>query len=69
MYKTAPLELLDKEIDIPACKGYWFEDKHLYLVDPWGLSGIFEYYYRKTECRDYDSAERCWEMGVKYPEK
>lgn len=67
--KEAKQELSQKrvlnEIYLPACKGYWIEEEHLYLVEPWGLSGVFEYYCCKTECRDYDSDEVVWEVGVK----
>lgn len=54
---------------IPACKGYWFEDEHLYLVEPWDIPGIFEYYYCSITRRDYDSDDECRKIGVKYPEK
>ena len=67
--KKAKQELSQKrvlnEISLPTCKGYWIEEEHLYLVEPWELPGVFEYYCCKTECRDYDSDEMVWEVGVK----
>lgn len=37
---------------LPICRGYWLKDEHLYLLDPWGLSGVFEFY-------SYDSDRGC----------
>ena len=53
------------EIELPSCKGYWFENDRLYLVDPWGLSGVFEYYHDKNERYDYESENQCYTIGVK----
>lgn len=67
--KETKQELTQKKvmngICLPTCKGYWIEEKHLYLVDPWGIPGVFEYYCCKKECRDFDSDEEVWEVGVK----
>lgn len=54
---------------LPECKGYWIEKQHLYLVEPWGLSGVFEYFYRITVKRGGSSDITVREIGVKYPEK
>ena len=70
--KNAPQELLGKRYfgwcTIPECKGYWFEDDHLYLVEPWEIPGIFEFYYGSVVCPDYGSDDICREIGVRYSE-
>ena len=49
---------------MPDCRGFWTENEHVYLVDPWGVSGIFEYYCHVEEQRDYDSDNEIWDVGV-----
>lgn len=56
-------------VHLPHCRGHWEENGHVYLVDPWGLSGIFEYYCHAEECRDYASDNKVWEIGVPYAAK
>lgn len=53
-------------VHMPSCRGYWEENGHVYLVDPWGLSGNFEYYCHVEEQRDYESENKIWEIGVPY---
>ena len=59
----------EKEIDnikIPDCKGYMIDDGHLYLFDPWGLTGIFEYYKKTSYQYDYLSEEETNIIGKPY---
>ena len=56
--------LLPGFIHLPYCRGFWTENEHVYLVDPWGLSGVFEYYCHAEEQRDYDSENEIWDVGV-----
>ena len=53
-------------ISLPYCRGFWTEGGHVYLIDPWGVSGIFEYYCYAEEQRDYDSDKKIWNVGVPY---
>ena len=57
------------KIWLPDCKGWWTEDDHLYLADPWGIPGIFNFYHHKWEQRDYESETERWSIGIKCPEK
>lgn len=51
-------------IELPYCRGFWTENGHVYLVDPWGFSGVFEYYCHAEKKRDYDSKNEIWDIGV-----
>lgn len=62
-------EIKLKGVTLPACKGYWQENDHLYLVEPWGIPGVFEYYCHKNECRSYDSDDESWTVGTRCPEE
>lgn len=64
-----PCPALPSFVHLPHCRGYWEENGHVYLVDPFGLSGIFEYYCHAKECSDYASNEEVWEIGVPYAAK
>lgn len=50
---------------LPECKGYWVEKKHLYLVEPWGLSGVFAYFYSTTVRSGGSTDVTVREIGVK----
>ena len=57
---------LPRSVHLPYCRGYWEENGHVYLVDPWGLTGVFEYYCEVMERWDYASEEEIWKIGVPY---
>ena len=52
---------------IPACKTIRMKDGHVYLENPWGLTGVFEYYCSRSERDDYQSPEEHSELGVCRP--
>ena len=56
--------LLPGFIHLPYCRGFWTENEHVYLVDPWGLSGVFEYYCHAEEQQYYDTENEIWDVGV-----
>lgn len=51
---------------LPYCRGFWTEDGHVYLVDPWGLSGIFEFYHYSEGRPDAFSEEEIEIVGTPY---
>lgn len=53
-------------VSLPYCRGFWTEDGHVYLVDPWGLSGIFEFYYYSEGRPDAFSEEKIENVGTPY---
>lgn len=55
---------LPRFVHLPYCRGFWTENEHVYLVDPWGLSGIFEYFCHAEEQSDYNSDNKIWDIGV-----
>ena len=62
-----PQELLhDREYDhirIPRCQGFWIENGHLYLVEPWDIPGVFEYYYKEKNRYYSESPTEIREVG------
>ena len=60
---------LPNSVQLPCCRGYWEENGHVYLVEPWGLTGVFEYYCQVEERWDYASEKEEWEIGVPYDRK
>ncbi len=54
-----------KGIKVPECKGYWFEGERLFVVDPWDIPGVFEFYYAVSEQYDWDSETENWSIGVR----
>ena len=77
IYRTSnidPPEILLHEshkgkIYMPLCKGYWEKDGHCYLVDPWGMPGIFEFYFYSQRGPGYFDPEITTEtIGVDYNE-
>ena len=51
---------------LPEHNGYWIEDEHCYIVNPFGLPGIFEYYCKIIDQYDYESSEKVFEIGVRF---
>lgn len=45
------------------------EDGRVYLVDPLGVTGNFEYYCHVEEQRAYESVNKIWGIGVLYDRK
>ena len=54
----------EERIRLPENRGYWIENGHLYLAEPWGMTGVFEFYYRLEVERGYDSYITTWEAGT-----
>lgn len=64
--ETKKCPALPDFVHMPSCRGYWEEKGHVYLVDPWGLTGNFEYYCHVEEQWDYESENKIWEIGMPY---
>ena len=54
-------------------RGFWSlpheEDGRVYLVDPLGVTGNFEYYCHVEEQLAYESENKIWGIGVLYDRK
>ena len=48
---------------LPPCRSFWFDDKRCFVVDPWDVSGVFEFYYRWEYSESYNSASEISEIG------
>ena len=48
---------------VPPCRGYWLEGEHCFVVDPWNIPGVFEFYYRWEYSKSYNSASEISEIG------
>ena len=68
---TPPKELHHEQrpmsrITMPPCKGYWLENGSCYLLEPWDMPGVFEFYIRNTEKSSNDSEENVQQIGVRF---
>ena len=52
-------------IHFPECKGYWFKGEHLYVVDPWDIPGVFEFFMAESYERDWASETEHWSIGIR----
>ena len=61
-----PIEEKSKmSVRIPESDSYWTRGKHFFLLNPWGLHGVFEYYYYEDYKDDYESETEITEIGVR----
>lgn len=68
---TPPKELRHEErpmsrIAMPSCKGYWLENGRCYLLEPWDMPGVFEFYSCDRYQASYDSEENVQQIGTPF---
>ncbi len=70
---TPPKELRHEErpmsrIAMPSCKGYWLKNDRCYLLEPWDMPGVFEFYSCDRYQASYDSEEKVQQIGTPFDE-
>lgn len=68
---TPPAELCHEKrpmsrIAMPSCRGYWLVNDRCYLLEPWDMPGVFEFYSRDTYQASYDSEEDIQQIGTRF---
>lgn len=56
---------LPQWVFLPDCRGFWTEEGHVYVVDPWDMCGIFEFYCH-TEEKELDEEANILDIGMPY---
>lgn len=56
---------LPQWVSLPDCRGFWTEEGHVYVVDPWDMCGIFEFYCH-TEEKELDKEANILDIGMPY---
>ena len=54
---------------LPECKGWWKENNSVYIVEPWGIPGVFEYSYYRSSCDSAESKSSVFKRGTSYYER